>query len=417
MFRTSLALLWESLRLASDALRTDKLRTALSLSGVVIGIFTIIGVLAAVDSLRRDIRRSLNSLGNDIVFVDKWPWSDMGGDYPWWKYLSRPMPSLQEAEEIRRRMPEARHVVFRAEASGKAEFQGVEVDNINLQGITQDYTHLWEVRLEAGRFISEPEFRSGSPVAVLGNTVAQKLFGGKNAVDRMLRFKGRQIRVVGVLAREGRSFVGSMNDEDIFVPLNFFRTLYDLKDPDLFTQIAVKPRENVPLALVREELIGVVRAIRRIRPGAEENFAVNQIDMLVRQTASIFAVLNLVAAIIGGISIFIGGFGVANILFVSVKERTQQIGIQKALGATPSFIQGQFLLEAVLLSLAGCLAGLTMVWIAARVATIVLNFPLTLSFQNVALGMLISVVTGLVAGLWPARAAARLHPAEAIRSR
>lgn len=417
MALTSLTLLRESLRLASEALRTDKLRTILSLSGVVIGIFTIIGVLAAVDSLQRDIRRSLTSLGSNILFVDKWPWSGMDENYPWWKYLSRPMPSLQEAEEIRRRMPESRYVVFRAEASGKAEYQGAEVDNLNLQGITQDYTQLWDVRLEAGRFLSEAEFRSGSPVAVLGNTVAQKLFSGQSAVNRVFRFRGRLIRVVGVLAREGRSFIGNINDEDIFVPLNFFRSLYDLKDPDLFTQIAVKPSENIPLALAREELIGIVRAIRRIRPGEEENFAVNQMDMLVQQTASIFAVLNLVAAIIGGISIFIGGFGVANILFVSVKERTQQIGIQKALGATPAFIQGQFLLEAVLLSLAGCIAGLVLVWVAAQVATWVLGFPLVLSAKNVAVGMLISVITGLVAGLWPARAAARLHPAEAIRSR
>lgn len=410
------ALLWESFRMASEALRTNKLRTALSLSGVVIGIFTIIGVLAAVDSLRRDIRRSLSSLGSNILFVDKWPWSGMDGNYPWWKYLIRPMPSLQEAEEIRRRMPEARLVSFRAEASGKASYQGVEADNVNLQGITQDYAQMWDVHLQAGRFLSESDFRSGSPVAVIGSTVAEKLFGGQPALNRIFLFRGRQLRVVGVLAREGRSFIGNMNDEDIFVPLNFFRTLYDLKDPDLYTQIAVKPKDNVPLALAGEELTGVVRAIRRQRPGTEDSFAVNQMDMLVRQTSSIFAVLNLVAAIIGGISIFIGGFGVANIMFVSVKERTQQIGIQKALGATPAFIQGQFMLESVLLSLFGCVAGLSLVWLAARAATWLLGFPLMLSWSNIALGLTISIVTGLVAGLWPARTAARLHPAEAIRS-
>lgn len=409
------ALLWEALRMASSGLRSDKLRTLLSLSGVVIGIFTIIGVLAAVDSLQKDIRRSLESLGSHVLFVSKWPWSGMDTDYPWWKYLSRPSPTWQEADEIRRRLPLVEHVVFRIEATVPLEYQGHELENVALEGITPEYTKVWEVNLAEGRFLSETEFHMGSPVAVLGHTVAKELFGTHKAEGRIFRIRHRPVRVVGVLSREGRSLLGGFSDESVFVPLRFFRTMYSLHDPDLYSEIIVKPKGQVPLGLARDELTGVMRALRRLSPSEEEDFSINQTDMLVKETANIFAVLHAVALILGGISIFIGGFGVANIMFVSVKERTEQIGIQKALGATPAFILWQFLLEAVILSLVGCAVGLALVWMGTHIASAFLNFRMSLSGLNVLVGMVISALTGLLAGLAPARAAARLNPVEAMR--
>lgn len=416
MVRRWTLLLQESFRMALSALRTEKLRAFLSLSGIIIGIFTIIGVLAAVDSLRRDVRRNIDSLGSQLLFVSKWPWSGMDSGYPWWKYLSRPVPTWQEARELRLRLSTARHVLFWAEASGRAESGQQMLDNVRLQGITSGFAQVWQVRLASGRFLSEAEFQSGQPVTVIGDGVARKLFGGLNPLNRILQFRGRSLTVVGVLAPEGRIILGGFSDESLVVPYNFFRTVINTRHPDLFAQILVQPKEEVPLAAAREELQGAMRALRRLRPGAEEDFSINQTDMLMRQTASIFAVLNLVAAIIGGFSIFIGGFGVANILFVSVKERTRQIGIQKALGATPGFILSQFLLESVALSLAGCVLGLLLVALGVRIASSFLGFPMTLSMANVSLGVLISSLTGLVAGIWPARTAARLQPAEAMRS-
>ncbi|MCX7768274.1 MAG: ABC transporter permease [Flavobacteriales bacterium] len=409
------ALLWEALRMASSGLRSDKLRTLLSLSGVVIGIFTIISVLAAVDSLQKDIRRSLENLGSRVLFVSKWPWSGMNAEYPWWKYLSRPSPTWQEADEIRRRLPLAENVVFRIETTAPVEYQGHELNNVSLEGITPDYTKVWEVNLAEGRFLSETEFHLGSPVAVLGHTVAKELLGNQKAEGRIIRIRNRPVRVVGVLAREGRSLLGGFTDECVFVPLLFFRTIYSLSDPDLYSEVIVKPKGRIPLGMVREELTGVMRALRRLRPFDEENFSINQTDMLVREVSGIFTVLHAVALILGGISIFIGGFGVANIMFVSVKERTVQIGIQKALGATPAFILWQFLLEAVILALVGCAVGLVLVWVATHIASAFLNFRMTLSGLNIVIGMVISALTGLFAGLAPARAAARLSPVEAMR--
>jgi len=417
MLRIHITFLKDGFIIAIGSLGKNKLRTFLSLSGIIIGIYTIISVLAAVDSLHSDISRSINMLGGNILFVGKWPWSEMGNDYPWWKYLMRPSPSIEDFQAIKNRAWGVNHAVFSAESIGKLYFEEQELKDVSIKGVTSEYGYVWEVALEKGRFLSEADQKRGNSVVVLGHMVASRLFEAKNPLDKIIKINGRPARVVGVLRKEGRSLMGGFLDESVYMPLNFFRTCYDLKSSSLSTEIAVKIHDNISLKQAREELTRVLRAERRLKPAQEENFSINEPEMLTLQTQNIFRILNIVAFVIGGFSIFIGGFGVANIMFVSVKERTQEIGIQKALGASPTFILWQFLCESVTLALFGCLLGLALVWLSVRAFSPILDFPMELSLGNILLGFLISGVTGLVAGFIPARSASRLHPAVAIRSK
>ncbi len=411
-----LKLIRESIFFAFHALSVNKLRTFLSLLGITIGIFTIILVFTVVDSLEKNVRTSVESLGENVVIIEKWPWT-FGPEYPWWKYWQRPVTTFKEMEELQRRITSAEAMIFETTMSGKTvKYGSSSVENISISAISHDFDKLKTFGITEGRYLTELESAGGRPVAIIGSSIAKSLFEDKEATGKQIFALGRNLTIIGVFEKEGSSIMGSSLDEMIIIPVNFARNIMNLKSERVQPNIQVKGLPGVTNAGLMEELRSAMRAIRRQRPFEEDNFALNESKMLSKQINSLFDVVGLAGWIIGGFSILVGGFGIANIMFVSVKERTSQIGIQKSLGAKKYFILVQFLSEAVTLCIVGGVIGLFLVFISALLASNALDFDMNLSLGNIVNGILISAVIGVISGFIPAYTASNLDPVEAIRS-
>jgi putative ABC transport system permease protein len=410
-----LKLLNESVRMAVNALVVNKLRTILSLLGITIGILAIISVFTLVDSMERNIRQNVQSLGDNTVYVQKWPWAT-GTDYQWWKYWQRPQPSLAEFKEVQRRSKAAEAVVFQVSGSRTVEFGSNSVENVSVVAVTHDYDRIKSFNIAVGRYFTLLESSSGKNVCILGMAVAQGLFGKENPVGKTVKAYGRRLEVVGVFDVEGESIFGNSLDNQLLMPVYFAKQVMKLDGQGSGPMIMVRGRQGVATDQLMDELRGIMRSLRRLKPLADDNFALNEVSILSKSLDSLFTMINVAGTIIGGFSILVGGFGIANIMFVSVKERTHLIGIEKSLGAKNWFILLEFLSEAVFLSVIGGLAGLVVVWLLTVLASEVFDVQLYLTAANMFKGIAISVVIGLVAGIIPAYMASRLSPVEAIRS-
>ncbi|RCH56373.1 ABC transporter permease [Mucilaginibacter hurinus] len=411
-----LKLLRESFLFAYDALTQNKLRTILSLLGVTIGIFTIIAVFSAVDTLRSNLQASVDKLGNNSIYIQKWPWM-FGNDYPWWKYMQRPVPSQRDFEELKRRSQTAAGVSFEVFIEQrKVKYKSNTVSGAVLYAVSHDHNITWTYEYAEGRFFTEVESRTGAPAAIIGHDIAAHLFPAGNAIGKKIKIMGRNVSVIGVFKKEGQDLLETSADKQILLPINFVRNLIDLKNPNYHLSIVVKGKEGVPEAEVESELQGLMRSIRRLKPGEEDNFALNKSTLVSNQLDQLFGIVNLAGVVIGGFSILVGGFGIANIMFVSVKERTNIIGIQKSLGAKNYFILLQFLIEAVVLCLMGGAIGLFFVYLGTLAVSGFSDLEIILGTQNIIQGILISVSIGIISGIVPAYGASRLKPVDAIRS-
>jgi putative ABC transport system permease protein len=411
-----LKLLKESFLFANDSLRQNKLRTFLSLLGVTIGIFTIIFVFSAVDTLRNNLQKSVNKLGSNSIYVNKWPWVG-GDDFPWWKYMQRPDPKLSEYDEIVRRSQTALAVSYEINIDNRiVKYQSHTVEGAAITAASQDHNKTWNFDLSSGRYFSELESRAGSPVTVIGHDIADNLFPDGNAVDKKIKIMGRYVTVVGVFAKEGSDILGNSDDKQILLPINFANNLVDVQNDNYQPTIVVRGKDGVSDVEVENELRGIMRSIRRLKPGQEDNFELNKLTILSNQLDIVFGVLHTVGLIIGLFSILVGGFGIANIMFVSVKERTNIIGIQKSLGAKSYFILMQFLIEAVFLCLMGGVIGLLAVYGVTIAVKAVFDLDIVLDIKNIIIGIGTSATIGIISGIIPAWVAAKLDPVEAIRS-
>ncbi len=408
----TLKLIYESIIFAYKALVINKVRALLSLLGITIGIFSIISVFTVFDSLQSNIKNEINSLGSNVLFIQKWPWV-MGGGMPWWKYFQRPQPTLQEMKEILKRSSTVADATFMYAVIRNVYNGDNEMDNVTIMAVSHDYNKVIPFDLQEGRYFTQGESQSGKNLAIIGADVAKNIFPHADPVGHNLKIFGRKLQVIGVIRKKGEDVFGNSSDDRIIVPVNFANGLVDAKN--INSSIIVVSKPYVSVDAMKDELTGIMRSIRKLKPRADDNFAINQTDIINKGFDSLFRIIALVGWLIGGFSLLVGGFGIANIMFVSVKERTNQIGIQKSLGAKNFFILLQFLFEAFFLSVAGGLVGLLIVFILTYAASSLIGFQLVLTLKNILLGIGVSGFIGIVSGFVPAWSASRLDPVEAMR--
>lgn len=404
----------ESLRFAWHALTNNKLRTFLSLLGVTIGILAIISVFTIVDSLEDNVRDSVGKLGTDVIYIQKWPWgADDGGEYKWWEFWQRPHVKLNELPKLQEQCQNAVAVTFMVNANRTVKYGNDHVENVEIMATSYEWNKIRNFELLSGRYFTEGEMASGKNYALIGYDISMALFGHADAVGKKIKVGGRNVIVIGVFEKEGEDMTGNSTDQIVLLPIQFGRNIINVRNSD--PMLLVKAKEGVSKSHLKDELRGVMRSIRKLKPRMADNFALNEISVITKALDSLFSVIGMAGWVIGGFSILVGGFGIANIMFVSVKERTKLIGIQKALGAKNNFILAQFLLESVILCLIGGVAGLLLVFGGAKFASNMIDFSIQLSVENIILGLSVSAIIGVVSGIVPALSAARLDPVEAIR--
>ena len=413
-----LRLIRESFLFALEALRVNKLRTILSLLGITIGIFAIISVFTVTNSLERKIRKDVESLGDKVIYVQKWPWvPPEGEDYPWWKYMNRPLPGYREMQDLAKRANTTKAVAYVATIGSQVvKHDNSAVENVSVVCVSQEYEKIKSLNLKDGRYFTELESNAGRPIAILGANVEAGLFPKGNAVGQNITIKGFKFNVIGVIEKEGSSLLETSSDNNVIIPVNYARNLINLRSDQIDPFIMVRADDKIATAELREDVRGVMRALRRIQPLEEDDFALNETSLLSSSLQSLFGTLNIAGWIIGGFSILVGGFGIANIMFVSVRERTPVIGIQKSLGARNYFILLQFLVESVVLCLIGGMIGLLLVYGLSTLASSALDFDLSLTIANVLRGLMISASIGIISGFIPALRASQMNPVDAIRS-
>ncbi len=409
-------ILQESLQTAYKTIVVNKLRTILSLLGITIGIFAIISVFTVLDSLESNVRESLAGLGDNVIYVEKWPWApEEGKEYEWWKYFNRPVPSLKEYHQLKRRLKKAGNVCFVAARERTISYLNNSAENILVWGVSEDFEKSRSISLDFGRYFTDFEIFSGKNYALIGNKLATEFFENENPVGRKIKISGNKAIIIGVIQKEGKSMVGGGSmDEHIVLPVRFFGKFINLREERSNPMIWIKAGENIPVNELKDEARGVLRALRRLKPSADDNFALNQSSMISAGVDQIFKIINVAGWIIGMFSILVGGFGILNIMFVSVRERTNMIGIQRAMGAKRNYIMLEVLYESGILSILGGIIGLLLIFCGTLIINYTSDFEIHLSLRNIFRGLIISASIGIIAGLFPAYKASRLNPVEAI---
>ncbi len=410
-----LRLLSESFTFAMNALRNNKLRTFLSLLGVTIGIFSIIAVLTAVDSLDRKIKKDLSSLDKNTIFLIRFSFGPT--NIPQWKREQFPNVKFDEYQFLKANLVSAENVCYQFFTKQETiKYESRSVSSLNVVPVSDEFDDIQKLQFKTGRFYNEAESNSGSPLVVLGHDVAQGLFDDYEPIGQNVRLYGQKFTVIGVLKKEGAGMFGDSNDTSIYIPANFLRKMYGDNATFLTPVIIIKPRKGTDIEAVKGELTQKLRNFRGMKTGEIDNFFINVLSGFTDFLDGIIGQMNVVGWIIAGFSLLVGGFGIANIMFVSVKERTNLIGIQKSLGAKNRFILFQFLFEAIILCVIGGIIGMGLVYLISIILTNVLDFEFVLGLGNVILGTGLAVIIGLISGILPAISAAKLDPVEAIRS-
>ena len=412
--RKTLNIIGNSLRLTFQELKVNKMRTALSLTGVAFGIFCIIIVLAIVNSFERNIQSEVKSLGSNTIYIDKWDYSG-GPDQPIWKFRARPVMKYEEAGLVKERSQLLDDIAYLMQTGGNISHKDDVIENASIYGVIPAQMTIQPLAFQAGRFFSSSEFTAGSPVCLIGFTNAEDLFGNsERALGQQIDIKGKKITVVGVIKKEGKNFIGWDYDKCVMMPYGFCKQLYDDKNSNPI--LIAKGKEGVTTAALMDELKGIMRQVRRLSPTQEDNFSLNSVEAFSKALDSFFVTLNVVGSIIGGISLIVGMFSIANIMFVTVKERTSVIGLKKAIGAKKASILFEFLMEASLLCLIGGAFGLFFVWIGTMIISNLADFPVFISLPMLIATIIICLVVGILAGIIPASQAAKMDPVVAIRS-
>ena len=403
---------------AMDQLLGNKLRSFLSLLGITIGIFCIIGVKSAINSLEDNIKGSFEKLGNDVIYLSKMPWGENPGEN-YWKYQRRPQPNHDDLIAIQEKVKTADKAAFTLFLGSKTlKYSNNSVENVFAIGVTYDYAEIFKLKFEQGRYLTPTEYQHGTDLVVIGHTVAEQLFGALDPVGKEILLYGKKMRVIGVIEKSGRDLINPVNfDESVLLSYETARKVTNVKPKfgRMGASLNVKAAEGVSLAQLTEDVTGVLRNVRRLKPREDNNFSVNEISILTKLIGNVFGVLNLMGIVIGGFALIVGMFSVANIMFVSVKERTNIIGIKKALGAKRFVILLEFLIESIILCVLGGIFGLLLIFGITALLSTFLPFDIYLSFSNAITGVIASVGVGIIAGMIPAIQASKMDPVEAMR--
>ena len=416
--RRVLEIVASSFKMALQELWKNKLRAFLSLFGVTIGIFCIIGVLATVNSLEYNIQSEIKSLGTNTIYIDKWEYSVGGGpDYPWWKYQKRPSPKYEELDPIKTRTPTVAYAAFIINSNDNIESSGNVLSGSVVYGITPEFPNIQPVEVQYGRMMTASEFETGANTAIMGNDVAVQLFGSEEkALGKTISIRNRKVMVTGVMKKQGAQMLGGWEfDKCVCITYKFARTMFDERYASPL--LIVKGRDDISSKLLKDDLTGTMRSIRKLSPTQEANFSLNDINDFSDAMSEAFVSINIGGWAIAALSLIVGMFGIANIMFVTVRERTAQIGLKKAVGAKSSVILTEFLLESAFLCIIGGMIGLILVFILTKIVTVVFHFPIFISTSNMLLSIGICIVVGVLAGIIPASQAARMNPVVAIRSK
>ena len=412
-----LRVIYESILQATDQLVSNKLRSFLSLLGITIGIFCIIGVQSAVNSLQDNVMNSLKKLGDDVIYIQKMPWNeDPSQNY--WKYQRRPNPTYEDFEAIKAKSKATGLIDYHVFIGTKtAKFRSNSVERVFVAAVTFDFDQLFNAVYEKGRYYTPTEYHYGMNKVLIGNQVAEELFGSVDPIGKTIRLGGRDMEVIAVFEKSGKDILKVMDfDQAIIISYELAKKIANVKTTNFWgTTVNVKAKPGVSLQELKDDLTWVLRSERRLKPKEGDNFALNSLSVLAKLMDSVFAVLNMVGFVVGIFAIVVGMFSVANIMFVSVKERTNIIGIKKALGAKQGVILLEFLIESVILCVIGGVIGLGLVYVLLTAMKDVLPFPIYLDVINMLWGLGISIVVGVVSGLIPALQAARMDPVDAIR--
>ena len=410
-------IIYESLAQAMQQLRANKLRTLLSLLGITIGIFCIIGVTSSVDSLQDNVMSSLDKLGDDVVYISKMPWSEDPGQN-FWKYRRRPSPDYKDYEAIKRKVKSAGLVNYNQFVGVRtAKWRSNSVERVFVGANTYDFMEIYNVELEKGRYLTPSEYHRGDNKVMIGHDVAEGLFGSIDPLGKKFKLSGRDMEVIGVFKKSGKDVINIMNfDPSIAVSYELAKRIANVKNVFAWgASISVKAKDGYTVDYLKDELTGVMRAKRRLKPKEDNNFALNTQSILAGLMDQFFGVLKWLGWFIGIFAIAVGMVSVANIMFVSVKERTNIIGIKKALGAKRSVILLEFLVESIILCILGGLVGLAFVYILLKAMEDSMPFAIYLDVGNIIFGIGLSVVIGVISGFIPAYRAAHMDPVVAIR--
>ncbi len=402
--------------MALQELRVNKLRTFLSLFGITIGIFCIIGVLATVDSLERKVQNDIKSFGNNTIYVDKWNYGG-GNDYPWWKYMKRPPMRIEEMKFIKTKSQLASNAAMFVSNNVNLSYMDNILNNVNMYGVSEEFNTIQTIEIDNGRYLNETEFSRGTTTGIIGYKVADELYGNaQRAVGKEVVYNGKHVMIVGVIKKQGQSFVGGFDyDQSLIVPYRYFASVYNPDNSSPFIMVQGKP--TVPSAALQDELVGIMRQVRRLSPTDEDNFSANDVAQFSEQVKGFFGQVSAGGWAIAGLSLIVGAFGVANIMFVTVRERTSQIGLKKALGAKRRTILTEFLIESAFLCIIGGLVGLGLVWLLALVLSSVLPFAIFIAPNIIILALSICIILGIISGIIPASIAAKMDPVVAIRTK
>jgi putative ABC transport system permease protein len=409
-----LRLFKEGFLFAVKSVVVNKLRTFLSLFGITIGIFSIISVFTVLDWMEKSIRDSVSTLGDNVLYVQKFPWS-FNSDLAWWDIIKWPSISDRDYQAILKKSTKSETACFLVDQPEKIKYQKNIANDVTVAAITLEFQNIRSFEVDKGRYFSPFEASSGRNVALIGAEIASKLFGRTDPVGKEITIAGFKTTVIGVLKKEGKGGISDNGMDDLtLVPINFGKSFINMRNRFIDAQLMIKAKPGVAVQELSDETTMILRAARSLRPEETSNFSVNKASMITQGLDSIFIAINIGGWIIGGFSILVGGFGIANIMFVSVRERTNIIGIQKALGAKRFFILQQFLTESMLLSIIGGLLGVFLIFIATLVINYLYDLNMYLTLGNIIMAIFISGIIGVVAGYAPANTAAKMNPVEAI---